>query len=123
MELASHSKYRSFMACKPSRACSGERASISLRIPASRNAEERNSELVILFASHWTVRYNMQMPRKAANHAGEKHGDITVIKYLGSSRWLCRCGCGEELEKSSGKLEGSQACRRCLSKRQKHSHG
>lgn len=41
---------------------------------------------------------------RAINETGKKYGRLTVVKRAGSHRgkamWLCRCQCGEEIERS-----------------------
>lgn len=34
------------------------------------------------------------MGRKAKDLTGQKFGRLTVIEYVGKSKWLCKCECG-----------------------------
>ena len=44
--------------------------------------------------------------------SGNKYGRLTVIKYLGKSKWLCVCDCGKEVVVSTGHLMNghTQSC-------------
>ncbi len=46
---------------------------------------------------------------------GERHGDLTVIHYLGNGRWLCRCKCGYYVSRRTRalKMEATESCEDC----------
>lgn len=49
------------------------------------------------------------------DHNGRKFGRLTVIKYLGTRRWLCKCDCGASKEVGTQKLtSGNTASCGCL---------
>lgn len=58
--------------------------------------------------------------RKAYNFidlTNEKFGRLTAIKYLGNSKWLCKCDCGKEIIAERGTLRtGSKKSCGCLLK-------
>lgn len=62
------------------------------------------------------------------NEAGNVYGRLTVVSYLGSSFWLCRCSCGKEVrvrgaQFRSGKTK-SCGCRKTDASRETHTtHG
>lgn len=39
---------------------------------------------------------------------GKKFGQLTVISYLGNSKWLCRCSCGKETEVRTSSLNNGK---------------
>ena len=54
---------------------------------------------------------------KVADLAGQKHGDFSIISYMGGSQWLCRCTkCGAEKNVSTWAINRGQiveTCRQC----------
>ena len=46
------------------------------------------------------------MGRKAEDLTGKKYGRLTVIKYIGKSKWLCKCECGNEVVIRGDHLRG-----------------
>ncbi len=50
-------------------------------------------------------------PKK--DFVGGRFGKWTVVKYLGQSRWKCRCDCGTERVKKTCKIGDSKSCLRC----------
>ena len=47
---------------------------------------------------------------------GQTFGQLTVLKYVGSSRFLCRCTCGNEITRLRKNLKDTSKCEECSNK-------
>lgn len=56
--------------------------------------------------------YVIPRPRPRNNLAGQRVGRLTVLRWLGSSRWFCRCDCGKSTEVQTRHL-AKQKIRSC----------
>lgn len=48
---------------------------------------------------------------KTKHKIGEQCGDLTILKYLNNSSWLCQCKCGKEITVSTIQLSSKNICK------------
>ena len=56
------------------------------------------------------------MGRTTENLMGKQFGRLTVIKYMGNSKWLCKCQCGNEKVLLAGNIKKSTRSCGCYNK-------
>lgn len=56
---------------------------------------------------------------KFDDKSGQRFGELTAVKYMGGSKWLCECDCGESRVVRGDKLKDGTvtSCKKCNSKK------
>lgn len=54
-----------------------------------------------------------RIPPNWVDRKGTRHHKLTFVKYLGKTKWLCLCDCGNESVVSSLNLSRTTGCRHC----------
>ncbi len=57
---------------------------------------------------------DFSLGRKPIDISGQQHGDFVVVRYMGHTRWLCRCStCGADKIVHGQTIRNGQMSKRC----------